>query len=134
MKIDFLKIWFFFLWFHSLPLCQVNLLSNPQPVPQHLFLANSSAVQIRLPILAHLAWALANVVVIQSFGVMQVLPFLLQHLTAPFANIFDFDDISFDLGLLPLFGHPSARPSFLLVVVPLHFLQLFLQFLLIQRL
>ena len=105
-----------FLWFHSLPVCQVNLLSYPQPVLQHLFMANSSDVQIRLPILAHLAWALANVVVIQGFGVTHVLPFLLQHLTAPLANIFDLDDISLDLGLLPCLGHPSARPSFYLVL------------------
>ena len=85
-------------------------------MPQHLFFANSSAVQTRLPILAHLAWAIAYVAFfIHGFGVTQVLPFLLQHLTAPFA---DFDGISIDPGLLPSFGHPSARfPNFILVVV-----------------
>ena len=40
---------------------------------------------------------------------------MLQHLTAPFA---DFDGISIDPGLLPSFGHPSARfPNSILVVV-----------------
>ena len=74
-------------------------------------------MQIRLPIAEHIAWAIDHDIIIHSFGVTHVLPFLLQHLTAPLANIFDFDDISFDLGLLPCFGHPSARPSYYLFYI-----------------
>ena len=54
----------------------------------------------------HLAWAFANVVSKHGFGVTQVWPLWLQHLTAPFV---DFDGISMASGLLPSLGHPSAR-------------------------
>ena len=95
-----------------LPVRHVGLLSKPHPDQQHWFLSSSSAVQIRIPISEHFAWAIVNVVTRHDSGApgeTQVQPFLLQHLTAPFA---DFDGISIGfIFFLPYGspGHPSPR-------------------------
>ena len=90
----------------ELPVRHVSLASKPQPVSQHLCLSNSSAVQIRIPSERHFASASANVATRHDFGVTQVRPSLLQHLTAPF---FELDGFSIGVSLSMPFGNPGQE-------------------------
>ena len=86
-------------------LAQVNLLSNPQPVPQHLFSANSVNVHKRFPFVAHIAFAWSIVVSEHGCGVIQTSS--LQHLTAAICD----EPMSFGgVGPAPRLGHPIFNP------------------------
>ena len=75
---------------------------------QHLYLSNSSAVQIRIPSsrARHFASASANVATRHDFGVTQDRPSLLQHLTAPFSEL---DGFSIGVSLSMPFGNPGQE-------------------------